>query len=202
MVSSPDTRACRARRAPAAGRKRSQALAQGHVVHSKGRRRIRRPHGRRADLYAETPDPERPVVCFDESPVQLIGEVRQPIPAAPGQHERYDCEYRRNGSVSRDRRVRWKSSCENTSAASFRVLFCRAYPARAWTSLDEAEASHDDFGKGTPRTSRSPENVLERVGEPVRRCLRRGCVREMLDHDEVRDIAPQVCLQERRVVAE
>ena len=52
------------------------------------------------DLYAEAPDPERPVVCFDESPVQLIGEVRQPIPAEPGQLERYDCEYRRNGTVN------------------------------------------------------------------------------------------------------
>src|ERR1700727_459986 len=52
------------------------------------------------DLYAEAPDPERPVVCFDESPTQLIGEVRQPIPAAPGQPERYDCEYRRNGTVN------------------------------------------------------------------------------------------------------
>src|SRR5258707_4991120 len=51
-------------------------------------------------LYAEVPDPERPVVCFDESPVQLIGEVRQPIPAEPGQLERYDCEYRRNGTVN------------------------------------------------------------------------------------------------------
>src|ERR1700688_1449311 len=48
------------------------------------------------DLYAEAPDPRRPVVCFDESPTQLIGEARQPIPAAPGQLERYDCEYRRN----------------------------------------------------------------------------------------------------------
>jgi transposase len=36
------------------------------------------------DLYAEAPDPKRPVVCFDESPTQLIGEVRQPIPAEPG----------------------------------------------------------------------------------------------------------------------
>jgi transposase len=36
------------------------------------------------DLYAEAPDPSRPVACFDESPVQLIGEVRQPIPAQPG----------------------------------------------------------------------------------------------------------------------
>ena len=52
------------------------------------------------DLYAEAPDPKRPVVCFDESPVQLIGEVRQPIPAEPGQLERYDYEYRRNGTVN------------------------------------------------------------------------------------------------------
>jgi len=52
------------------------------------------------DLYAETPDPRRPVVCFDESPTQLIGEVRQPITARPGQLERYDCEYYRNGTVN------------------------------------------------------------------------------------------------------
>src|SRR6202040_1138275 len=52
------------------------------------------------DLYAERPDPKRPVVCFDESPTQLIGEVREPIPAKPGQLERYDCEYRRNGTVN------------------------------------------------------------------------------------------------------
>ena len=44
------------------------------------------------DLYAEEPDPERPVVCFDESPTQLIGEVRSPIPAEPAQLERYECE--------------------------------------------------------------------------------------------------------------
>jgi transposase len=52
------------------------------------------------DLYAEAPDRQRPVVCFDESPIQLIGEVRQPIPAKPGQIERYDCEYRRNGTAN------------------------------------------------------------------------------------------------------
>jgi transposase len=52
------------------------------------------------DLYAEAPDPKRPVVCFDESPTQLIGEVRAPIPPKPGQLERYDCEYRRNGTVN------------------------------------------------------------------------------------------------------
>ncbi len=52
------------------------------------------------DLYASEPDPKRPVVCFDESPTQLIGEVRQPIPAAPGQRNRYDYEYRRNGTAN------------------------------------------------------------------------------------------------------
>ncbi len=52
------------------------------------------------DLYGEDADPKRPVVCFDESPTQLIGEVRQPIAAAPGQPERYDHEYHRRGTAN------------------------------------------------------------------------------------------------------
>lgn len=52
------------------------------------------------DLYAARPDARRPVVCFDESPTQLIGEARAPIAAAPGQRARYDCEYRRNGTAN------------------------------------------------------------------------------------------------------
>jgi transposase len=52
------------------------------------------------DLYAEAPDPKRPVVCFDESPTQLIGEVRQRIPPGPGRVERFDYEYRRAGTVN------------------------------------------------------------------------------------------------------
>src|ERR1700732_985877 len=52
------------------------------------------------DLYAQAPDPKRPVVCFDESPTQIIGGGRRSIPAKPGQIERYDCEYRRNGTVN------------------------------------------------------------------------------------------------------
>lgn len=49
------------------------------------------------DLYAEPYDPVRPVVCFDESPKQLIGEVREPIPPQPGAPARQDTEYKRNG---------------------------------------------------------------------------------------------------------
>lgn len=49
------------------------------------------------ELYEEPYDPARPVVCFDESPKQLIGEVREPIPVQPGAPARYDVEYQRNG---------------------------------------------------------------------------------------------------------
>src|ERR671912_879991 len=40
------------------------------------------------DLYAEPLDPARPVVCLDESPLQLIGQVREPIPARPSRARR------------------------------------------------------------------------------------------------------------------
>jgi hypothetical protein len=49
-------------------------------------------------LYATPYDPKRPVVCFDEKLVQLIVEKRLPLPAKPGKPERYDYEYKRNGT--------------------------------------------------------------------------------------------------------
>ena len=49
------------------------------------------------DLYAEVADPKRPRVCFDETTKQLVAEVRDPLPMSPGQVERYDYEYHRNG---------------------------------------------------------------------------------------------------------
>jgi transposase len=52
------------------------------------------------DLYGEDPDPKRPVVCFDEKPYQLVGETRVPVPARPGQRQRVDYEYRRNGTAN------------------------------------------------------------------------------------------------------
>jgi hypothetical protein len=52
------------------------------------------------DLYADDAPADEPVVCFDESPVQLIGETRVPIPAEPGKSERIDYEYKRNGTAN------------------------------------------------------------------------------------------------------
>ena len=50
------------------------------------------------ELYAEPDDPQYPVVCFEESPSQLLRDVREPLPATPGHPVRYDDEYRREGS--------------------------------------------------------------------------------------------------------
>jgi hypothetical protein len=49
------------------------------------------------DVYHLPYDPDYPVVCFDESSKQLVLEKRIPVPAKPGQLERYDYEYKRNG---------------------------------------------------------------------------------------------------------
>jgi len=49
------------------------------------------------DVYHRPDDSKRPMVCFDERPVQLIGELRCPAPARPGRKARYDYEYKRNG---------------------------------------------------------------------------------------------------------
>jgi transposase len=52
------------------------------------------------DLYEEPPDPKRPVVNFDETPIQLIGETRVPIAAKKGKPRRIDYEYKRNGTAN------------------------------------------------------------------------------------------------------
>ena len=52
------------------------------------------------DLYAEAEDPQRPRVCFDEMPYQMISETRVPVPMQAGQAERYDYEYHREGTCN------------------------------------------------------------------------------------------------------
>ncbi len=70
------------------------------------------------DLYAAPPDPLRPRVCFDELPYQLVSETRAPLPAAPGRPERYDYEYKREGTAN---------------------LFLLARPEAGWRHVDVTE---------------------------------------------------------------
>jgi len=49
-------------------------------------------------LYKQDYDHDYPVVCMDESSKQHLLETRTPLPMKPGQPERYDTEYKRNGT--------------------------------------------------------------------------------------------------------
>lgn len=49
------------------------------------------------DVYTRPYAPKRPQICLDERPVQLLAEVRTPLPAGPGHPRRQDHEYERRG---------------------------------------------------------------------------------------------------------
>ncbi len=66
-------------------------------------------------VYARPYDPHRPVVCMDEKPYQLLDDVRDPIPASPGQDRKEDNEYLRRGTCS---------------------IFIWAEPLRGWRRTD------------------------------------------------------------------
>jgi len=79
------------------------------------------------DLYAEPYNPERPVVCLDETPKQLVAETKIPLPPQPGQVERFDYEYRRNGTCN---------------------LFLFLEPLRGWRHVAlTAQRTHIDFAQ-------------------------------------------------------
>ena len=73
------------------------------------------------DLYAEPYDPQRPVVCFDETSTQLLAEVRAPLPVQPGRPRRQDYEYRRGGT---------------------RNLFLTCEPLAGWAPRGHHRAAH------------------------------------------------------------
>jgi DDE superfamily endonuclease len=52
------------------------------------------------EVYHRPYDEKRPLVALDEASKQLVGETVEPIPAAPGQPERFDYEYVRNGTAN------------------------------------------------------------------------------------------------------
>lgn len=91
------------------------------------------------DLYADPFDPAVPVVCFDEVPVQLVGETRTPLPMRPGIPKRVDYEYIRNGTCNVFVLVEplrgWRHLCVTDHratadfAAQMRWLVDEGYPA-------------------------------------------------------------------------
>jgi DDE superfamily endonuclease len=66
-------------------------------------------------VYARPYDPAHPMVCMDEKPYQLPGQVRDPIPARPGRDCLMDSEHVRAGTCS---------------------IFCWVGPLRGWRRVD------------------------------------------------------------------
>ncbi len=52
------------------------------------------------DIYELPYNPELPVVCMDEKPYQLLGDVAEPLPMHLGQDKKIDSEYKREGTCS------------------------------------------------------------------------------------------------------
>lgn len=52
------------------------------------------------DVYELPYNPLRPVVCMDEKPYQLLDDAREPLPMRPGDNQKIDSEYIRNGTCS------------------------------------------------------------------------------------------------------
>jgi len=125
------------------------------------------------ELYAEPYDRRRPVVCFDELPIQLVAEVRAPLAAAPGRVAREDYEYARAGTAN---------------------VFVLCEPLRGWRHLTvTARRCKPDFAAqmrwlvdvGCPKAARirlvldnlsthTPEALYESFPAPeARRLLRR-----------------------------
>jgi hypothetical protein len=82
------------------------------------------------EVYKRPQDPERPVVCLDETSKQLIGETRTPIPVAPGQPERIDYEYERHGTANLFMVFeplagwRWVKVTDRRTAVDFAEVLC------------------------------------------------------------------------------
>ena len=120
------------------------------------------------DLYAEPPDPARPVVCLDESPVQLIGQVREPIPAAPGQVARVDYEYRRNGTMNlfvvMDVHRPWRkvTVTERRTSQDYAVRL-RELVDVDFPDAERIRVVQDNLSTHTPARSMRPSRLLRRV---------------------------------------
>ena len=52
------------------------------------------------EVYTQPYDPKRPQICMDETNKQLLEDIQSPVPVKPGQVERIDYEYERNGTAN------------------------------------------------------------------------------------------------------
>jgi transposase len=91
-------------------------------------------------LYAEPYDARRPQVCFEESPVQLVSEVRHPLLARPGQPARYDYEYHREGTANLFLFVQPLRGWRQVNVTARRTASAFAYQMQEWVEVHFPQA--------------------------------------------------------------
>jgi hypothetical protein len=91
-------------------------------------------------VYARAYDPSRPVVCMDEKPFQLLGDLRDPIPAAPGHDHKQDSEYLRCGTCSIFVWVEPLKGWRRVDAQSRRTKIDWAHQVRRLLTVDHPDA--------------------------------------------------------------
>jgi hypothetical protein len=74
------------------------------------------------NLYEEDYDPKKPLICLDEKPKQLLKDKRMSIPMKPGNSERYDYEYVRNGTANIFIAVEFKAGKRVTHITESRTM--------------------------------------------------------------------------------
>jgi transposase len=125
------------------------------------------------DLYTEPPDERHPVVCFDETPTQLIGEARTPIAQGRGRPERIDYEYRRNGTANLFVFVDAHRPWRHVKVTAHRTNIDFAHCMRDIVDVHYPKAEHIRVVLDNLSTHR-PKNLYEAFPpEQARRILRR-----------------------------
>jgi len=120
------------------------------------------------DLYEQPYDPKYPVICFDERPCQLIGDVISPIPMKSGNPKKEHYEYSRNGTccifMAFEPRAGWRMACvkehrTKVDYANFMRELAQHYPdAEAIMLVQDNLNTHT---AGSSYEALSPEDAFE-----------------------------------------
>jgi DDE superfamily endonuclease len=119
-------------------------------------------------LYEAPYDPLWPVVCFDERPCQLIGDVIEPLPMKPGQPKRQDHEYKRHGTccvlLAFEPLSGWRFvQVRKRRTAVDYSHFMRALVAARYHTVDRIRLVQDNLNTHTPGsfyTTFSPQEAF------------------------------------------
>ena len=127
------------------------------------------------EVYQRPHDPQRPLVCLDETSKQLIIETRAPIPAKPGRKARHDYEYERNGVANLFMVFAPLEGWRHVKVTDRHTAIDYAHTLRDLSDVHFPDAAEDRAGAGQsqhPQARLALRSLSRRRGAPARRALR------------------------------